>query len=69
MSSIETQLTVSGMTCGGCARHVERALRAVDHVTGVEVHLRDGVVSVLHDGSVPRDALVEAVRDAGYGTA
>ena len=66
MSSIETKLTVSGMTCGGCASHVERALRRVDLVSGVEVQLREGIVKVTHDPGVPRDALVDAVREAGY---
>ncbi len=66
----ETVLSVSGMTCMSCVRHVDRALRDLEGVTAVEVRLREGRVLVEHDAeTAPLEAMVEALRDAGYGGA
>jgi copper chaperone len=66
----ETLLTVSGMTCPSCVRHVESALREIAGVRGVEVHLREGKVLVKHDAEgAPATELVEALREAGYESA
>ncbi|MBN8614554.1 MAG: heavy-metal-associated domain-containing protein [Deltaproteobacteria bacterium] len=65
-SQRETLLNVTGMTCRGCARHVEHALRELEGVRAVEVRLREGEVRVEHDGSVAPTELVEALRVAGY---
>jgi copper chaperone CopZ len=62
----ETLLQVDGMSCSSCVRHIDRALRSVDGVRGIEVRLKDRRVVVTHDGSAPVDELVEAVREAGY---
>lgn len=62
-----TLLRVQGMTCGACVRHVREALGDVSGVRGVEVDLRGGTASVLHDGSASPQALAEVVRRAGYG--
>jgi copper chaperone len=67
MSTKETLLNVSGMSCSSCVRHVELALREIEGVRGVEVQLREGKVLVKHDaGAAPESELVEALRDAGY---
>jgi copper chaperone CopZ len=39
-------LTVSGMTCGSCVKHVEKALRAVTGVQTVAIDLSAGTASV-----------------------
>lgn len=62
----ETVLKVEGMTCGGCVRHVDHALRALDGVEVVEVRLDDGQVRVRHNATSSVDAMIEALRDAGY---
>ena len=62
----ETHLTVHGMTCGSCVRHVERALSDLDGVTSVEVKLREGAVRVQHEPDVEPAALALAVQEAGY---
>ncbi|AUX27040.1 heavy metal transport/detoxification protein [Sorangium cellulosum] len=63
----ETRLEVGGMGCSSCVRHIDSALRALDGIDRVEVRLREGTVVVQHDpASAPVDALVEAVREAGY---
>lgn len=59
-----TTFEVRGMTCPSCVRHIDHALRRIATVTRVEVRLRDGVVVVEH--AAPIDALLGALRDAGY---
>lgn len=66
----ETLLNVAGMTCRSCIAHVDHALRDLEGVTGVEVRMNEGKVLVKHDGrSVPVEAMVEALREAGYESA
>ncbi|WP_082717486.1 MULTISPECIES: heavy metal translocating P-type ATPase [Burkholderia] len=59
-------LTVGGMTCGGCARRVEQALRKVRGVTAATADLATARATV----GIARDAdprtLVAAVEQAGY---
>ncbi len=65
MSTKETILDVSGMSCSSCVRHVEGALKKLDGVTEVEVTV--GRARVRHDperASVER--MIEAIDDAGY---
>lgn len=61
-------LAVTGMSCGSCRRHVEEALRSVEGVQGAEVDLSvsRAVVRLAVEGA-PVEALVAAVREAGYG--
>lgn len=55
------------MTCGGCVASVERALSGVAGVAAARVNLTTGIATVdVQDPSVPRAALVQAVRAAGY---
>jgi copper chaperone len=62
----DTTLTVTGMSCGSCVRHVTSALRAVPGVSTVNVQLRAGLAEIHHDDRASVDALISAVRDAGY---
>lgn len=55
---------VQGMTCGGCARHVDKALRAVPGVVAVTMDVAKGTATV--EGSAPYEALAAAVAAAGY---
>lgn len=65
----ETVLKVEGMTCGGCVRHVDHALRMLEGVEVVEVRLEDGQVRVRHNATSSIEAMIEALRDAGYESA
>jgi copper chaperone CopZ len=61
------QLSVQGMTCGNCARSVERTLASTPGVTKVSVDLEGGRATVDYDkGLVTPEVLVSAVRDLGY---
>jgi copper chaperone CopZ len=64
-----TTLRITGMTCNGCVRHVDKALRAVSGVTAVEVNLPEGTAKVVHEESAAISALVAAVESAGYEAA
>lgn len=67
MTTTETLIAVSGMTCTSCVRHVEKALREIAGVEGVEVRFQEGKVRVTHDSvSAPTTALIEALGEAGY---
>jgi copper chaperone CopZ len=59
-----TTLRVSGMTCNGCVKHVDAALREVPGVSAVEVDLANGRAKVVHEAAIP--ALIAAVTGAGY---
>lgn len=54
------------MTCNGCVRHVDKALRGVPGVTAVEVSLTDQRATVAHEDTAQVQALVAAVESAGY---
>jgi copper chaperone CopZ len=55
---------VSGMTCGGCAKHVEKALRSVAGVTGVVVDVTKGTATV--EGTASFEAMAASVGAEGY---
>jgi copper chaperone CopZ len=57
------------MTCNGCVRHVDKALRAVPGVSAVEVNLGEGSAKVVHEDSARIPDLVAAVESAGYEAA
>ena len=56
--------TVKGMTCGGCVRHVEKALKETPGVTAVAVDLATGTATV--EGTAGFEALAARVTEAGY---
>jgi copper chaperone CopZ len=60
-----TTLRITGMTCNGCVKHVDKALRGVPGVRGVQVTLPDRA-SVEHDDSASLPEMVKAVESAGY---
>lgn len=61
-----TYLHVEGMTCMMCVKHVENALRAVPGVEGAKVSLSEKRAAVLHSEEASVDALIAAVKQAGY---
>lgn len=55
---------INGMTCGGCAGRIQRALLAEDADASVEINLRDKLVQVTSKSST--NELAEAIKGAGY---
>ena len=61
---MQTQLTITGMTCSHCQHAVEHALKAVPGVEDARVDLEGGAAQVT--GTAPFEALAAAVYEAGY---
>lgn len=65
-TAMERKLNVEGMMCDHCVAHVTKALEDVPGVSDVHVSL-EGKSATLEAGpEVTDDALVKAVKDAGY---
>ncbi len=58
------ELKVEGMTCGGCAASVKRAVQSIDAQADVNVDLAAKTVKVTTAAQL--DAVKSAVEDAGY---
>src|SRR5689334_10920347 len=59
-------LDIRGMTCASCVRRVERALGRVEGVESANVNLATDTAHVVATPTVRMDALIGAVRQAGY---
>lgn len=59
-------LTVNGMTCGACVKHVEKAISTVEGVQSVTVDLTTGSAKV--EGSFPQGVaqILKALDEDGY---
>ncbi len=55
---------VLGMTCGGCASSVTKAIQALAPEAEINVNLDDKQVSV--EGTVDAAVIEEAVKNAGF---
>ncbi|MEU2173207.1 heavy metal-associated domain-containing protein [Nocardia sp. NPDC019219] len=62
-------VTVTGMTCGGCAASVRTEIGRLDGVGSVAVDLADGLVTVESARPIERAELTAAVARAGYAVA
>lgn len=63
--SSPTTLAVTGMTCDGCARTVERVLSRAPGVNSAKVDFDLGLAIV--NGSATPLELITAIENAGYG--
>lgn len=61
----DTTLSISGMTCGGCANTVTRVLSRVPGVDSANVDFGSGRAAVA--GTARPQDLIRAVEAAGYG--
>jgi copper chaperone CopZ len=67
MATETLNLTVQGMTCGSCARSVERKLASTPGVTKATVDLQRAEATVEYDADLVKpDVLTNAVRQLGY---
>jgi copper chaperone CopZ len=60
------QILVSGMTCDHCARAVRDEVGALPGVTAVDVDVAGGKVAITGEPLPGREALREAITEAGY---
>lgn len=69
---IITNLSVVGMTCENCVKHVTEELKTLPTVTDVAIELVVGGTSsvvVTSEATLDDDAIREAVDEAGYALA
>lgn len=67
MATETVNLMVQGMTCGNCARSVERRLASTPGVTKAKVDLEAARATVEYDVDLVKpDVLANAVRQLGY---
>lgn len=57
-------LKVDGMTCGGCAKAVEKAVTRTDPQAKVDVDLANGAVRI--ESAKPAAEFAAAIEAAGY---
>ncbi len=62
----EVVIHVEGMTCTGCERSVENALKQIDGVVEVEANHQKKEVYVELSKDIPKEVLFEAIEKAGY---
>ncbi len=61
-----TDLKVTGMSCGHCEMRVKMALEKVPGVKEAKADHEKDLAIVTTEGDVDMDAMVQAVKDAGY---
>jgi copper chaperone len=61
--------TVVGMTCGHCVNAVTDEVSQLPGVTGVDVDLASGGLTVISEAPVEETAVRAAVEEAGYEVA
>ena len=66
MANMKTdKYLVTGMSCAACQAHVEKAVMGVKGVDSCSVSLLTN--SMVVTGSASEEAIIKAVKDAGYG--
>lgn len=63
---MKKQLSVEGMMCPNCVKHVKKALEAIEGATDVAVSLEDKTATVCVPESVTDEILTAAVTEEGY---
>lgn len=59
-------VNVDGMSCNNCAKHVKNALEGINGVNEAVVSLDDKNAEVSYTGSIDEEAIIEAIKEAGY---
>lgn len=66
---MKTILRSNDLNCPSCVNNIEANLNKIDGVRKAQVHFSTGRIEVEHEAEkVKPDALIEAVREAGYET-
>ncbi|MDF2154928.1 heavy metal translocating P-type ATPase [Vibrio sp. CAU 1672] len=67
-AAVQLQLLIQGMTCASCVASVEKALNQVQGVEKAQVNLAEqsALVFAVKDSDAVRQALADAVQQAGY---
>ena len=62
----ETTVTVNGMSCGNCEKHVKKALEALEGICEVTADHNTCKVVIKHTSPLDEEAVKAAVTEAGY---
>ena len=65
-STMEKTISVKGMTCPHCVKHVTKALSGMDGVTDVVVNLEAGTATFKTSRDIPDTEFAAVLDDAGY---
>lgn len=65
-AGMETQLDIKGMSCASCVLRIEKALTKVPGVETASVNFATHQATVHHEHGTTTNALVDAVKGAGY---
>lgn len=57
-------ISIEGMSCGHCVKHVKDALEELQDIDTVEVDLENKQAVI--EGNVSDEAIKEAIEEAGY---
>jgi len=60
------KVTIEGMSCQHCVRHVKEALEELQGVKSVKVGLENKTAEIELDSQIDDGAIKAAIEDAGY---
>lgn len=63
---MKKELSIEGMMCQNCVKHVTHALESIPGATGIQVSLEDKKATVNVPESISDDTLKSAISEAGY---
>lgn len=63
---MKKKVSIEGMSCGNCARHVKEALGELNGVTHVEVNLESKYATLDANNDLKNEDIKFAVDEAGY---
>lgn len=66
METVKQTVTVSGMSCNGCANHVQRAFETIPAVQSVDVSLDEKKASVVTNQAVTLKEFQDALAGTNY---
>jgi Cu+-exporting ATPase len=61
-----TNLSIKGMSCANCQKHVAEALKALPGVTSAEADFKTGTAKVVHNEAIDKKTFTVTVDEAGY---
>jgi copper chaperone len=59
-------IIVDNLKCGGCENTIKKALQKIRGVEKVSIHPENNQIDVIHDDSVTRSAITNALKSIGY---
>lgn len=63
---MKKQISINGMSCEHCVRHVTNALNEIDGINDVSVDLKANKAIIEVISKVSDDQIISAIDDAGY---